>query len=720
MENLLSKNFSQIINQAVSISKKMQHNILSIEHIFLAILQDNQSAKIFRNSGAELPELQENLKNYLLKYIPTQNHPNNSIPHQTPALQRVFSNMLNHAASANAKEINASDFLIFVLQEEHSYSAQILRFLGLDAMEILQNSSESEEEELLETYAKNLNALARAGKIDPIIGREKEIVRLSEILCKRKKNNAILVGEAGVGKTAIAEGLALLIINKQCSPMLFGFEVYSLDLSAMVAGSKYRGDFEKRLKGVIKALHARKKVIVFIDEIHILMGAGSSGSGSMDAANILKPLLTNGNLRCVGATTFNEYKSSFGKDRALSRRFVSIEVAEPDFKDCLEILKKSAPLYERYHNVSYTDEALRACIELSSRYINDRFLPDKALDLMDECGVNLKRNLKTSAKPRVITRADVENSLSRFINIPKEKLKVEEKLKLKNLDSILKKKIFAQDGAIDEVVRAIKINKAGLSSLKKPIGSFLFLGNSGVGKTALSEELANALGIDFIRFDMSEYHEAHSIAKLIGAPNGYVGYEQGGLLVDKIRRTPHCVLLLDEIEKAHPDVYNLLLQVMDGAVLSDNLGNKADFKNVILILTSNAGSGDLKPIGFGSKQKESRVLKEIFSPEFRSRLDAIIQFNPLGISEMKKIAKKYIDQINTQIKSKNIALKIDKKALDFVANLALDPSLGAREIYKVIDRDIKADLSEYILFKDDKKSHQDLQVVLADGRLKLK
>lgn len=714
MQNLISENFSRVINDAVSISRKMQHSILSIEHILLAVLQDSQGIKIFKNRGVEIGEIQENLKSYLIKYMPIQKISDNSIPQQTPALQRVFSNMLNHSASANTKEINISDFLICVLQEEHSYGAQILRFLGLDKIEILQ--SDSEEDELLESYAKSLNALARAGKIDPIIGREKEILRLSEILCKRKKNNAILVGEAGVGKTAIAEGLALLIIHKQCARELFGFEVYSLDLSAMVAGSKYRGDFEKRLKGVIKALHARKKVILFIDEIHLLMGAGSSGGGSMDAANILKPLLTNGNLRCVGATTYSEYKASFDKDRALSRRFVSIEVREPSQKDCLEILKQSAPLYERHHKVRYSEESLRACVELSSRYINDRFLPDKALDLMDECGVNFKK--RKSNKPRIVTRGDVEDTLSRFINIPKESLKLEEKSQLKNLDSILKKRIFAQDEAIDQIVKAIKINKAGLSNLKKPIGSFLFVGSSGVGKTALSQELALALGVEFIRFDMSEYHEAHSISKLIGAPNGYVGYEQGGILVDKIRRSPHCVLLLDEIEKAHPDVYNLLLQVMDGAVLSDNLGNQADFKNVILILTSNAGNSDLKPIGFGSTQENSRILKEIFSPEFRSRLDCIVHFNPLGIKEMRRITQKYIAQMNEQIHAKNITLKISKKALDFIANQALDPSLGAREIHKIIDREIKADLSDYILFHL-KASQENLEITLDGNHLRL-
>lgn len=695
MQNLMSRRFSEIITQALNISRDMRHNILSIEHIFLAILNDKESSKIFRNTGVDILSLQNNVRNYLVKNIPIEENIRN-LPHQTPALQRVFSNMLNHAKRSNAKEINVSDFLISVLQEERSYGAQLLQFLGLSPIEILDNHTH-EEEEILSSYSKNLNELAKAGKIDPIIGREREILRLCEILCKRKKNNAVLIGEAGVGKTAIAEGLALLINQNLVPDKLNDFEVYSLDLSSMVAGSKYRGDFEKRLKGVIKALESKKKVVVFIDEIHILMGAGSTSTGSMDAANILKPLLATGNLRCVGATTYAEYKNTFAKDRALSRRFVCLQVQEPSESDCIEILKQSAPLYENYHQVSYSQEALEACVKLSVRYINDRFLPDKALDLMDECAINLKKQ-KDSHKTRLITRQDVEECLSRFIHIPKQTLRLSEKTQLKNLECNLKKKIFAQEEAIQNVVKAIKINKAGLGALHKPIGSFLFIGSSGVGKTALSKELAKALGIDFIRFDMSEYMEAHSVAKLIGAPSGYIGFEQGGMLVNAISQKPYCVLLLDEIEKAHPDVYNLLLQVMDGAKLTDNLGNQADFKNVILILTSNAGNKESSPLGFGSFSRDERILKEIFSPEFRSRLDAVIPFNPLNKEHMKKIAQKYLSEINEQTKDKNIKLSFSKKSLDFIANIGMDPALGAREIYKLIDRDIKSALSEWILF----------------------
>ena len=717
MENLISKHFSQIINEAVKISKRMQHNVLSVEHIFLAILQNPKNSKFFKNSQVSLEEVIQNVRSYLTKHIPIENQQQNSIPYQTPALQRIFSNMINHANTSNQKEIDVGDFLVFVLEEERSYSAQILQAMQITRLDILQSIQEDPRENILETYARNLNSLAKEGKIDPVVGREKEILRLSEILCKRKKNNAILIGEAGVGKTAIAEGLAFLIVNQKCAPALKDFEVFSLDLSAMVAGSKYRGDFEKRLKEVIKTLEKNHKIILFIDEIHLLVGAGSAGNSGMDAANILKPILASGNLRCVGATTFQEYKAYLAKDKALLRRFMNIEVSEPTLEHCLEILEKSAPFYEKYHQVKYTKEALEACVKLSDQYITDRFLPDKALDLMDEAGVNL-----LDQKKRVIDKKQIQETLIRFVHIPKEKLQTSEKKIIRDLEKNLNNKIFSQEHAIHQVTRVIKINKAGLGRLNRPIGSFLFVGNSGVGKTALSQEIAKALGIAFLRLDMSEYKEPHSISKLIGAPSGYVGYEQGGILVDMIKKQPHCVLLLDEIEKAHSDIYQLLLQVMDGATLTDNLGNKADFKNVILILTSNAGNTDSKPLGFDSQNQtaQNKAIKEIFSPEFRSRLDDVIYFNPLHQNDMKKITQKYLSEINGQIQDKNIILKIDKKSLDFIANLAIDPMLGAREIHKIIDRDIKLALSEKILFEKIQNKSKTFLIVLQGEKLILK
>lgn len=715
MQNLLSPHFSNIINEAVKISKEMQHNILTIEHIFLASLLDEKTSKILQKCGLDLTTTIQNIQNYLLKYIPTQKSPNNSIPHQTPALQRVFFNMANHTNNTNQGQIEIQDFFIFLLLEKQSYSTKILLSLEVDKVKIIEASQEDSQENPLKQYAKNLNILAKNGKIDPIIGREKEILRVSEILCKRKKNNVILVGEAGVGKTAIAEGIALSIINQTCINALKNFEIYSLDLTSMIAGSKFRGDFEKRLKSVLDTIDKNKNIVLFIDEIHMLIGAGSSGGGNMDAANILKPLLANGSLRCIGATTFQEYRQ-FCKDKALSRRFMNVEIAEPSIQDCYEILTKIAPLYERYHNVKYTKEAICACVDLANYYITDRYLPDKAIDLLDEAGVYLQDN-----KRRMVGKKQIQECISKFISIPKETLSYNEKNLLKNLKRTLKKEIFSQDEAIDAIASVIKINKAGLSSSNKPIGSFLFIGSSGVGKTALSQAIAKALGIAFHRIDMSEYMEAHSISKLIGAPSGYVGFEQGGLLIDLIKKTPHCVLLLDELEKAHQDVFNLFLQVMDNASLGDNLGNKADFKNVILIMTSNAGNQETKALGFHSKQshKQDNTLKSFFSPEFRGRLDSIIYFNDLGFEDYKNIIKKYISQINTQIQDKKISIHIDSKALDFIASKALQPEFGAREIERIIQKDIKLQLSDIILFQKP-KSNTTINIILKNQKIVLK
>lgn len=715
MQNLLSPHFSNIINEAVKISKDMQHNILTIEHIFLASLLDKKAGEILQKCSLDIPTTIQNIQNYLLKYIPTQESPNNSIPHQTPALQRVFFNMANHANSANQSQIEIQDFFIFLLLEKQSYSAKILLSLEIDKVRIIEASQEDSQENPLKQYTKNLNILAKNGKIDPIIGREKEILRVSEILCKRKKNNVILVGEAGVGKTAIAEGIALSIVNQTCINALKNFEIHSLDLTSMVAGSKFRGDFEKRLKAVLDAIDKNKNVVLFIDEIHMLIGAGSSGGGNMDAANILKPLLANGSLRCIGATTFQEYKQ-FCKDKALSRRFMNVEIAEPSIQDCYEILTKIAPLYEKYHNVKYTKEAICACVDLTNYYVTDRYLPDKAIDLLDEAGVYLQDN-----KKRTIGKKQIQECISKFVNIPKETLNSNEKNLLKNFKKTLKEEIFSQDEAIDAITSVIKINKAGLSSSNKPIGSFLFVGSSGVGKTALSQAIAKALGIAFHRIDMSEYMEAHSISKLIGAPSGYVGFEQGGLLIDLIKKTPHCVLLLDELEKAHQDVFNLFLQVMDNASLSDNLGNKADFKNVILIMTSNAGNQENKALGFHSKQshKQDSTLKNLLSPEFRGRLDSIIYFNDLGFEDYKNITKKYINQINTQIQDKKISIRIDSQALDFIASKALQPEFGAREIEKIIQKDIKLQLSDIILFQKP-KPNTTINIILKNQKIVLK
>lgn len=717
MKSFLGPTMARIIDESVKISKRMQHNILTIEHVFFALIHNKYGMQILKNCGINQEDLQRHIGQYLVKHVPISEV--NSIPEQTPALQRVFFNMINHAKINQQKQLDVQDFLIFMLEEEQSYSALLLKSYEVDRGLILEAASQVAEdfqEDPLKKYAQNLNLLAKKGKIDPIIGREKEIERVSEILCKRKKNNAILIGEPGVGKTAIAEGIALSIVQKTCVKALNNFEIYSLDLAGMVAGSKYRGDFEKRLKSVVESIQEQENIILFIDEIHMIVGAGATGNnGNMDAANILKPLLSSGKLRCIGATTFQEYKNYFLKDRALSRRFMSVEVLEPSIEDCYKILQRVAPLYEDYHQVKYSDEAIRACVDLSHAYINERFLPDKAIDLLDESGVNLEYK-----KHRNIEKKQIEDTLAKFVNIPREVLRSDEKQLLQRLEKTLQKEVFSQNEAIAKIVSAIKINKAGLGELDKPIGSFLFVGPSGVGKTSLAQNLSQALGIKFYRIDMSEYMEAHSVAKLIGSPNGYVGFEQGGMLVDMIRKNPHCVLLLDEIEKAHSDIYNLLLQVMDDASLRDNLGNKADFRNVILIMTSNAGTKETQKLGFNAsmQDKHSSAIKDLFSPEFRGRLDGVIYFNPLNKKDYINIAKKQIVLLNKKLKEKEISLQIDSKALDFIASYALDPMLGAREIANIINTQIKPKLSEMILFEIKDRPCK-LKITLFQNQLKI-
>lgn len=709
--------FKDIINRAVKIARESQHEYLTIEHIFLSLLE-HPSGREFLQPFCEIStsELTKPLRAYLTHHIPT--NANISLPKETLALHRVFEAMLNHARSSGDEHIELWDFLAFAIEEKDSYCAKLLKAANITRLDILQNipapdsSQDSSQEsskdfstsrsfgtrrqKALELFAKNLNALASAGKIDPLIGRDDELQRMCEILCRRKKNNPILLGEPGVGKTAIVEGLALAITQNRVPKKLENAQVYALDLGAMVAGSKYRGDFEKRLKSVLAEIEELDNVIVFIDEIHTLVGAGGTMGGTMDAANLLKPALANGTFKCIGASTFSEYKSTFGKDKALSRRFCTIDIKEPSLESCLEILHALKPLYESYHNISYDESALQACLDLSHRYINDKFLPDKAIDLLDEVGASLTLNAPLK---RVITQKDVEHTIARTYHIPKSQINASERSQVKSLESKLKRRIFAQEQAIEKLARAIKIAKANLTEPNRPIGSFLFSGPSGVGKTELAKELAKHLGMHFERFDMSEYSQAHSVATLIGAPAGYVGYENGGILVDKVRKNPHCVLVLDEIEKAHSDIYNILLQVMDNATLTDNMGNVAHFENTILILTSNVGSKDGNAIGFtkDSSLRQNAALKDTFSPEFRGRLDGIIHFSPLAKATYKKIAQKVLNDLNTTLATRHIVLKLDSSALNAITNQSFESALGAREIKKLIDTHIKVALSELII-----------------------
>lgn len=701
---MTSPTFKDIINRAVEIARELQHEYLTIEHIFLSLLE-HPSGKEFLQPFCEIStsELTKPLRAYLTHHIPT--NANISLPKETLALHRVFEAMLHHARSSGDEHIELWDFLAFAIEEKDSYCAKLLKAANITRLDILQHIPSStppsqditpKRQKALETFAKDLNALALAGKIDPLIGRDDELIRMCEILCRRKKNNPILLGEPGVGKTAIVEGLALAITQNRVPKKLANAQVYALDLGALVAGSKYRGDFEKRLKSVLTELEGLPNVIVFIDEIHTLVGAGGTMGGTMDAANLLKPALANGSLKCIGASTFSEYKSSFGKDKALSRRFCTIDVKEPSLESCLEILQALKPLYESYHNVHYDESALQACLDLSHRYINDKFLPDKAIDLLDEVGASL--TLSAPLK-RVITKKEVEHTIAKTYHIPKSQINASERSQIKTLESKLKRRIFAQEQAVSELARAIKIAKANLTESSRPIGSFLFSGPSGVGKTELAKELAKHLGMHFERFDMSEYSQAHSVATLIGAPAGYVGYENGGILVDKVRKNPHCVLVLDEIEKAHSDIYNILLQVMDNATLTDNMGNVAHFEHTILILTSNAGSKEGNAIGFtkDSSLRQESAIKDIFSPEFRGRLDGIIHFNLLTKATYKKIAQKVLSDLNATLATRNIELKLESSALNAIINQSFESALGAREIKKLIDTHIKAALSELII-----------------------
>ncbi len=712
---MIGQNLTLVFNESIDIAREMRHNILTTEHLFLATLNNTQGMSILKKCGGNIQEMRRMTNLYLQKYVPFS-HELTKNPKQTPALDRIIEAMVKHAQNSNRQNIDVGDLLASIMEENQSFSTQILKSQGIDRLSVLEIITHQEQEQdiyqeqkesprdinesYLNKYTKNLSTLAKEGKIDPVIGREEEIWRVSEILARRKKNNPILVGEPGVGKTAIAEGLALEIYHKRLPKVLHNAQIFALDVGAMISGSKYRGDFEKRLKGVLKEITQMPHSVLFIDEIHTIVGAGATSGSNLDASNLLKPALANGSLRCIGATTFAEFKTHFDKDKALLRRFSKIEVKEPSLEDCYKIIEGLAPIYESYHHIKYTKNALKACVDLSARYVSDKFLPDKAIDLLDEVGANMRIYHNKIDSIPTITIKDIESILSKSVHIPKSSISKDEGKSLQNLSAKLKERIFAQDKAIDELSNVIKTNKAGLSEGNKPIGSFVFAGPSGVGKTELAKELARILDIGFVKFDMSEYMESHSISRLIGAPAGYVGFEQGGLLVDAVRKTPHCVLLFDEIEKAHHDIYNILLQMLDAASLTDNTGNKADFKNVIVIMTSNAGSQDANTLGFNAnlQGKNDVAIKSLFSPELRSRIDRIIAFNPLGLREYKLIAKKYIDDIATSLKARQIHLSIDSKALNYLASQSMDKSLGAREMKKIIDSQIKLALSDEILF----------------------
>ena len=724
---MITKELEDTLNRAVNDARDRRHEYLTLEHLLLAMLEDRISTNVIRHCGGDVTILKNDLEKYLSENLEQLPEDDDRMPEQTAAFQRVLHLALLQAQSSGQEEIDGGNILAAFFQERGATARYLLEKQGINRLDVLNYIShgisklpeaqgpapgdvpaEDEEGEPtivrdpLATFTTNLVKRAAEGHIDPLIGREAEVDRTIQVLCRRRKNNPIYVGDPGVGKTAIAEGLALKIHRKEVPEVLASAEIFQLDMGAVLAGTKYRGEFEQRLKAVIGALLNKKDAILFIDEIHTIVGAGSVSGGSMDASNILKPVLASGELRCIGSTTYPEYKNAFERDRALARRFQKIEISEATVEDTVKILNGLKSYYEAHHGVRYTATAVRAAAELAAKHINDRFLPDKAIDVIDEAGaaVNL---FPPNKRPKTIHPKDIEVVVARMAKVPTKTVSASDKDRLKNLEGELKLVIYGQDPAVSQVVSAIKLSRSGLGHPEKPIGSFLFSGPTGVGKTELAKQLAWALGVEFIRFDMSEYAEKHTVSRLIGAPPGYVGFDQGGLLTEAIIRTPYAVLVLDEIEKSHPDIYNILLQVMDHATLTDNNGRKADFRNVILIMTTNAGGRDVssEAIGFskgstGSKGKGA--IERTFSPEFRNRLDAWVAFDPLSFEAIQRVVDKLINELRAQVADKKITIEITEAARSWLATNGYDRLLGARPMARLIHSKIKEKMSEEILF----------------------
>ena len=703
---MISAELNAIFQRALNFAKDQRHEYLTIEHVFFAVLGSKEGITIMKECGADAAVMREALGNYLsghMEPLPEEVHQE---PFETVALSRMIDRMIRHIQSAQREQADVGDLIAAIYEEEHTYSCMLLEEHNVQRVDVLEvishhevqnEGAQNDEEGALKKYTVNLVAMAHEGKIDPVIGRADEIERVVQTLCRRKKNNPLLVGEPGVGKTAVAEGLALRIANAEVPEILEDSPVYALDLGAMLAGTKYRGDFEKRLKGVIDELKAQPGAILFIDEIHTLVGAGAVNGGSMDASNQLKPALASGELKCMGATTYGEFRNVFEKDRALSRRFAKIDVDEPSQEESYQILKGLKERYEKHHGIRYTDKALRSAVELSKKYITDRFLPDVAIDLMDEAGASFHLQ---KPKRKTVTPHDVEAIISKITGVPTSRIGEDDVGRLASLEEDLKARVIGQDGAVEKVALAIKRSRAGLNAPDKPIASFLFSGPTGVGKTELARSLAEILGVHFERFDMSEYMEKHALSRLVGAPPGYVGFEQGGLLTEAIRKHPYTVLLLDEIEKAHPELINILLQVMDSATLTDNNGFKANFKNVVIIMTSNIGATERTVVGFNADQSISRgeALKSFFTPEFRNRLDAIVEFGALTMKIVEGIVDKFVVELNGQLKKKKVSVVVTSKARGYLAEMGYDKEMGARPLGRVIQERLKDPLTDAMLF----------------------
>ncbi|MGB0894947.1 MAG: ATP-dependent Clp protease ATP-binding subunit ClpA [Parashewanella sp.] len=723
---MLNKDLEMTLNSAFQQAKDAHHEYMTVEHLLLALLDNPSAREALLSCGADIDKLREEVARFINQTTPLLTEPDLEKDTQpTLGFQRVLQRAVFHVQSSGRNEVTGANVLVAIFSEQESQAVYLLRRSDITRLDVVNfishgvsksedsiadlnfDSAESdskteEDKSVLAQYTTNLNQQAEQGNIDPLIGRDGEIERTIQTLCRRRKNNPLLVGEAGVGKTAIAEGLAYRIVNDDVPVVMEDATVYSLDLGALLAGTKYRGDFEKRFKSLLKELAANEHAILFIDEIHTIIGAGAASGGVMDASNLLKPLLSNGNLRCMGSTTFQEFQSIFDKDRALARRFQKIDINEPSVAETTLILKGLKSKYEEHHGVKYTQSALSSAAKLANKHINDRHLPDKAIDVIDEAGARMAMQPQKKRK-KTIGQTEIEEIIAKIARIPEKTVTASDKDLLKNLERNLKMVVFGQDKAIESLSSAIRLSRSGLNAEQKPVGSFLFAGPTGVGKTEVTNQLANCLGMKLVRFDMSEYMESHAVARLIGAPPGYVGYEQGGLLTDAVIKQPHCIVLLDEIEKAHPDVYNLLLQVMDHGTLTDNNGRKADFRNVTLVMTTNAGVQETirQSIGFQQQDHSSDAMSEInrvFTPEFRNRLDEIIWFNNLDMTVIAKVVDKFLVELQAQLDEKSVTLKVSDEARTVLAEKGYDKNMGARPMGRVVTELIKRPLADEILF----------------------
>lgn len=732
-ENMLSKSVQSVVRDALMEVQKRRHDYLTVEHLLFALCKSAKGRMILEGSGAGVRLLCEQLEGFFRTELEVVNQDGKYEIAQTDGFQRVLERAIGHVRSAGRNLVEIGDLLIAIMDEDDSYAQYYLRQQGIERINILNfishnpdtgngsrgvaesDHAEKGKSDPISEFTHNLTQKAAEGKIDPLIGREQELDRAVEVLCRRRKNNPLFVGDPGVGKTAVAEGLALRIAEGKVPDIFAKTQIYALDMGAILAGTRYRGDFEARIKSLVEVLKSKPDTILFIDEIHTIVGAGSTSGGSMDASNLLKPALANGEIRCIGSTTYEEFRNYFEKDRALARRFQKIDLKEPCQEDCLAILQGLESRYAEHHNVRYSPAVLKAMVELSSRHLRDRLQPDKAIDVMDECGasVRLRENCQEKAgqpseqkKRPPVNLSDVERVVARMAGVPVRSVSGRERLRLANLEKDLKKLVFGQDEAIDLTVGAILRSRAGLSPQQRPAGSFLFYGPTGVGKTEVAKSLASLLGVEFLRFDMSEYMEKHSVSRLIGSPPGYVGFDQGGQLTEAVRKAPYSVVLLDEIEKAHPDVFNVLLQVMDYATLTDNTGRKTDFSNVILIMTSNAGAFEMagKTVGFGSAPRQNpaekglKAVEKMFSPEFRNRLDALVPFRSLTQAMMLRIVDKFIQEIKENLVPRKVELCLSEKARAWLAEKGFDPAMGARPLRRLLRSELEDKLAHDILF----------------------